>query len=906
MQTKQSWVERIKKRNRLGFSLVELIVIIAMMAVLIAVLAPSLLGYVERSRAQKDMSAMDEVTNAVFLSMADPYVYDELVQKSIKQNVSCYIDTNSESVQDANRKHITKDKVNNSDFAQYIFDDNSRLEDETKFYFAGNMRGTTITFEPDTNSNKSTYVISDGVINKPLSDGSTKASDLPHLYNAIRQAVGDRIQLSSQTYRNSEYTIFIRIGTTGGNQANAQDAMAAYGQFSGTNLPLGGQRYSVAYGRVVADPDEGVNDEEEEVQVQQLSTPTIAINGTVLSITPVTNATEYKVFNGNAQIATTAGADVDLATYLTTAGTYTIKVQAVGSAEYKASEYATIQYTVVENKQNGLVFERPYVMAMQPNKMSVVIHNDGTYNTYVDGVEVPKESLGFVGNAVYDAVNKTISVTMLDGEGNETAETWQVSDDGTQIIMGVDGGLKYGLVLESNSSNIQFGQKYEIYLDGDTSYVVFYQDGSIDEIVGDTTTNVKGAVVYGESIIGYGACVGAVSNDGTQITFASGMFEGVLVQGGFNEQQNNGTYYEGVTSTTLGNYAGATNTHTNSSNFPSAPSTGDVYVCGDYEYRYNMVWDGSKWTTFAEFNSYLTSEAGLSYDLDEGWGVRVRSNSKTSYGVILDSICGKPVNNLVSTFNMCTSMTAAPTLPSGVTYLINTFSVCLQMSDARIPSGVTTIGYGAFAFTRITNISIPIGVTSIDKLAFTGCSSIQSFFIPKNVASIAPYSLSGLASLEGFTIDASNPYYNVVDGVIYTEDMKTLMLCPSGKTGETFTIPSHVTTIGECAFDACDFTNIYIPDSVIVIEDDAFADCENLISITIPDSVVAIGTTAFSSCGSLKTVVIGKSVETMDNSFYMCDYIERVYYTGSEEDWNQISGTPGWPAGIEVICNYNP
>ena len=56
------------------------------------------------------------------------------------------------------------------------------------------------------------------------------------LYNKLRAVIGDNITLSSQTYRNSEYTVFIRMGSMGGNQASAQDAVAVYGQWNGTNL----------------------------------------------------------------------------------------------------------------------------------------------------------------------------------------------------------------------------------------------------------------------------------------------------------------------------------------------------------------------------------------------------------------------------------------------------------------------------------------------------------------------------------------------------------------------------------------------------------------------------------------------------------------------------------------------
>ena len=66
------------KNNNKGFSLVELIVVIAIMAVLVGVLAPTLLRYVEKSRVQKDESAVEEVRNAVVIAMADENVYKQV------------------------------------------------------------------------------------------------------------------------------------------------------------------------------------------------------------------------------------------------------------------------------------------------------------------------------------------------------------------------------------------------------------------------------------------------------------------------------------------------------------------------------------------------------------------------------------------------------------------------------------------------------------------------------------------------------------------------------------------------------------------------------------------------------------------------------------------------------------
>ena len=217
-----------------GFSLVELIVVIAIMAVMAAVLAPSLLSYVERSRAQKDDSAMGEVTNAMKLSLADQNVYDELLPYAVKGNFSCYCDGDTSTNIDDN-KTITKAP----DY--WLFTDEARKLDETPYKPAGSMRGATVTFKPN---GEAEYILKAGVVNQ-IGDESTKKgtnggvvlADCPELYNRLRSTVGDTIKVSSQTYRNSTYTIFISMGTTGGNQADKQDAIQVYGQYNGTNLP---------------------------------------------------------------------------------------------------------------------------------------------------------------------------------------------------------------------------------------------------------------------------------------------------------------------------------------------------------------------------------------------------------------------------------------------------------------------------------------------------------------------------------------------------------------------------------------------------------------------------------------------------------------------------------------------
>ncbi len=60
--------------NNKGFSLVELIIVIAIMAILIVVLAPQYLKYVEKSRVSSDQATIVEYINAMQVLAADPDV----------------------------------------------------------------------------------------------------------------------------------------------------------------------------------------------------------------------------------------------------------------------------------------------------------------------------------------------------------------------------------------------------------------------------------------------------------------------------------------------------------------------------------------------------------------------------------------------------------------------------------------------------------------------------------------------------------------------------------------------------------------------------------------------------------------------------------------------------------------
>lgn len=77
-----------EKMNDKGFSLVELIIVIAIMAVLVVVLAPQYLKYVERSRNSTDLQNATSVVTACQVYAADPEANPNFQEGGFKVTVS--------------------------------------------------------------------------------------------------------------------------------------------------------------------------------------------------------------------------------------------------------------------------------------------------------------------------------------------------------------------------------------------------------------------------------------------------------------------------------------------------------------------------------------------------------------------------------------------------------------------------------------------------------------------------------------------------------------------------------------------------------------------------------------------------------------------------------------------------
>ncbi len=69
----------MKKRNA-GFSMIELIIVIAIMAILTGVLAPMLVQYINKARLSTDIDTGKEIAKAIMTCVTDESVKDNAVQ----------------------------------------------------------------------------------------------------------------------------------------------------------------------------------------------------------------------------------------------------------------------------------------------------------------------------------------------------------------------------------------------------------------------------------------------------------------------------------------------------------------------------------------------------------------------------------------------------------------------------------------------------------------------------------------------------------------------------------------------------------------------------------------------------------------------------------------------------------
>ncbi len=192
-------------------------------------------------------------------------------------------------------------------------------------------------------------------------------------------------------------------------------------------------------------------------------------------------------------------------------------------------------------------------------------------------------------------------------------------------------------------------------------------------------------------------------------------------------------------------------------------------------------------------------------------------------------------------------------------------------------------------------------VTEVREFAMSCNEYVCFIFIGKDVSELEPHCFYYTKSLMAVIVDPENQNYVSVDGVLYSKDMKEIILHPMRNhqyraaleagiaapaddgTAETFLNEFSKKYGDEATADTEEFEKQFskqafyvIPDSVTKIEDSCFSDCEALTYVTIPSSVTEIGNLAFFKCKGFETITIPDGVTSIGSDGF--SYCERVTY----------------------------
>ena len=340
-------------------------------------------------------------------------------------------------------------------------------------------------------------------------------------------------------------------------------------------------------------------------------------------------------------------------------------------------------------------------------------------------------------------------------------------------------------------------------------------------------------------------------------------------------------YYVGVTETELNpdGYADSCDkVLTAGSKFPETVSVGDVYVYEDYEYRYNMIFQGEWFEVPYNNISFFASEEPdyeeliKAYGLTQGWGVRIINPTKTEYSDMLSSINNNFVTSAFATYAYCENLINAPVLSENLTSLYIAFSSCSSLKKAPvIPSSAKSLEetfsycYELVSYEgnidmdgNFTNFIIPNNVTNVKSL-FRYCENlILPPAMPTNITDMER-TFQYCASL------TETP--EIPNGVISMYE--TFSDCSSlTKTSE---IPNSVTDMSYTFYGCTSLTEApEIPNGVLILKE-TFRDCTSLTKIQkIPESVTNMSAT-FAGCQSLENAPkIPSNVNSINYIFEDC------------------------------------
>lgn len=178
------------------------------------------------------------------------------------------------------------------------------------------------------------------------------------------------------------------------------------------------------------------------------------------------------------------------------------------------------------------------------------------------------------------------------------------------------------------------------------------------------------------------------------------------------------------------------------------------------------------------------------------------------------------------------------------------FYYCYNLERIEIPDSVTHIGvFMCHMCGKLKYVRLSESITKIDEVLFINCT-MDTLKLPDNIKYVRPNSFSHVIGLKEIQLTDQNPNYKVVDGSLYSKDMKRIICAPDGKINNRFRICEGVEVLSGIYMQT-HITKAVLPDSIKKIERNTFYGCRDLISVSFGKNIETIYYDAFMDCDKL-------------------------------------------------------
>lgn len=302
-----------------------------------------------------------------------------------------------------------------------------------------------------------------------------------------------------------------------------------------------------------------------------------------------------------------------------------------------------------------------------------------------------------------------------------------------------------------------------------------------------------------------------------------------------------------------------------------------------------------------------------------------------------------------SAFYGCSGITSI-TVDAGNTAYVSAGNCLVEVATKKLIQGCSA-----------STIPADGTVTEIGDYAFAGCTGLTTLHIPYPITNISGSAFMGCSGLETITASEGSTHYSAIGNCLIISGTRTLIL---GCKNSVIPTDGSVIRIGNGAFTGTAIAELEIPDAVTEIGEAAFEDCKELTKITFGKGITTLNGAAFTGCNALATILVaeghpnltvieeslvdtatgtlllgtntskihhdsgitsigayafaGRTEKTSifiprtvtsigDGAFYGCSQLQKVWYEGTEEEWDAVTLGSGWSAftSNQFSMNYN-